>query len=243
MPKVTKEYVDEKKREIVDVAIRVCKSKPAYSVTIRDVVKESGISQGGMYHYFSSIDEIFIEILNRTYDEYSANDEIEKIFARGKRPCEVITDFLLLRGRLIDDIYKQFGGLIFDLQAIYINDPERGRKILAGIKANDDAYSDFTTLSNYIDERVADGSFECAIPKEYILFIIVTASDGIKKALVDPDSADELTFVGMSKEECVTAESMMKILAQAIVKLLGAWEGNHGENQELYGGICKDKRH
>ena len=221
MPKVTNKYVDEKKKEIADAAIRVCKSKPAYSVTIRDVVKESGISQGGMYHYFSSIDEIFVEILNRTYEEYSVNDEIEKIFASRKLPCEVVTDFLLLRGRLTDDIYKQFGGLIFDLQAIYINNPERGRNILAGIKANDDAYSDFTRLSNYIDERIADGSFECAIPKEYILFIIVTASDGIKKALIDPDSADELALVGISKEECATTESMMKILSQAIVKLLG----------------------
>ena len=222
MPKVTKEYVYEKKREIVDVAIRLCNSKPAYAVTIRDVVKECGISQGGMYHYFSSIDEIFIEILNRAYDDLMIPSQHDNVFVSGKLPSEVIIDFLLQRGILVDRIYKQFGRLIHDLQAICLNDPERGRKIVAGIKANDDGYSAFSELSNYIDECIADGSFKCVVPKEHILFIIISASDGIKKALVDPDSASELAFLGISENDCATAESMMKILAQAVVKLLGA---------------------
>ena len=221
MPKVTEDYFADKKREIVDAAIRVCESKPAYAVTLRDVVKECGISTGGIYNYFSSIDEIFVEILNRTYEDYSANDEYENIFESGKPPCEVIMDFLTFRGILIDDIYKQFGRLIFDVQAICINDPERGRKMLAGIKGNDDGYSAFARLSKYIDERIADGSFECSIPKEHILFILVVAGDGIKKALVDPDSASELALVGISADECATAENMMKILAQVIIDNLG----------------------
>jgi len=219
---VTEEYFAIKKKEIVNAAIRVCASKPAYAVTLRDVVRECGISKGGIYNYFSSIDEIYVEILNRAYEELPTSNEFELIFESGKPPSEVITDFLLSRGRLIDGIYKQFGRLIFDVQAIYINDPERGRKMLAGLKGNDDGYNSFAALSSYIDERIADGTFKCAIPKEYILFVFVAATDGIKKAFVDPDSADELALTGVSKEECKTAESMMKILAQAIIKLLGA---------------------
>jgi len=221
VPKVTKEYFTNKRKKIVDATMRVCESKPAYAVTLRDVVKECGISTGGIYNYFSSIDEIFVEILNQAYEEHSVNDEFEMVFKRGKSPNEVITDFLLFRGRLIDGIYKQFGRLIFDVQAICINDMERGRKILAGLKGNDEGYNSFTALNNYIDEQIANGSFKCAIPKEHILFLYVTASDGIKKAFVDPDSANELALLGIAKEECATAESMMKILAQAIVKLLG----------------------
>jgi AcrR family transcriptional regulator len=220
MPKVTKEYVDEKKREIVNAAIRLCNSKPAYAVTIRDVVKECKISQGGMYHYFSSIDEIFIEILNRAYSEVMTTSEHSNVFISGKLPSEIIIDFLLQQGRLVDNIYKQFGRLIHDLQAICLNDSERGKKIVAGIKANDDGYNAFAELSNYIDERIVDGSFKCVVPKEHILFVIISASDGIKKALIDPDSAGELAFIGISENECATAENMMEILAKVIVKLL-----------------------
>ena len=221
MPKVPEEYFANKKKGIVDATMRVCESKPAYAITLRDVVKECGISTGGIYNYFSSIDEIFVEILNRAYEEHSASDEIKKIFESGRPPGEVITDFLLYRGRLADEIYKRFGKMIFDLQAIYINDPERGRKMLTGLKGNVDGYDSFARLSDYIDERIADGSFTFAIPKAHILFIIVTASDGIKKALVDPDSAGELALIGISKDACATAESMTKILAEAIVRLLG----------------------
>jgi len=222
MPKVTKEYFANKKKEIVDATMRVCESKPAYAVTLRDVVKECGISTGGIYNYFSSIDEIFVEILNQAYEGLSARNDFEVIFKSGKPPCEVVTDFLLLRGKLIDSIYKQFGKLIFDVQAIYLNDPERGRKMLAGLKGNDDGYDAFAQLKHFIDERIADGSFKCAIPKEHILFVLITSTDGIKKALVDPDSAEELALAGISKGECATAEGMMKILAQAIVDLLMA---------------------
>ncbi|MCL1844086.1 MAG: TetR/AcrR family transcriptional regulator [Defluviitaleaceae bacterium] len=221
MPKVKNDYFAAKKREIVTAAMRVCESKPAYSITLRDVVRECGISTGGIYNYFSSIDEIFVEILNQAYEEISVGDGIKMLFESGKSPCDIVMDFLIFRGKLIDRMYKKFGKLIFDVQAICINDPERGRKMLAGLKGNDDGYDSFTLLKNYIDERIADGSFECAVPKEHILFILVVASDGIKKAFVDPDSADELAMLtGISKDECVTAECMMKVLAQAIVKLL-----------------------
>ena len=217
MPKVTEEYFANKKKEIVSATMRVCESKPAYAVTLRDVIKECGISTGGIYNYFSNIDEIFVEILNQAYDGLLANNDFELIFESGKSPCEVVMDFLLFRGRLIDSIYNQYGKLIFDVQAIYINDPERGRKMLAGLKGNDDGYSAFARLSKYIDERIADGSLKCSIPKEHILFIIVVAGDGIKKALVDPDSASELALVGITADECATAENMMKILAQVII--------------------------
>ncbi|MCL1845421.1 MAG: TetR/AcrR family transcriptional regulator [Defluviitaleaceae bacterium] len=214
MPRVKKEYFAAKKAEIVDAAVRVCEVKPAYSVTLRDVVKECGISTGGIYNYFSSIDEIFAEILNRAYDEFSVKHEVEKIFGSGKAPQEIIMDFFVLRGKLIDNIYRKFGKLVFELQAIYLNDPERGRKILAKITPSDEGLEILARLGEFID------GFKCVLPTGQILFLIIAASDGVKKAIIDPDSAAELARIGLPKNESATAESMMKILAQAVIKLL-----------------------
>jgi len=220
MPKVTEEYFTVKKKEIVDAAIRVCKSKPAYSITLRDVVRECEISTGGIYNYFSSIDEIFAEILNQAYDELSANAEFEKVFESSKSPEEIIMDFFILRGSMIDRTYHQYGKLIYELQTIYLNDPERGRMMLAKIKSNDDGLNLLVKLRDFIDNHITNGHFNSVIPTGQIMFIIVAASDGIKKAIIDPDSVAELEFIGLPENESATAESMMKILAQVIINLL-----------------------
>ncbi len=47
MPKVNQEYFENKKRIILDAAVRVFLRKPAYSVTMNDIVKESQLSRGG----------------------------------------------------------------------------------------------------------------------------------------------------------------------------------------------------
>ncbi len=35
-------------------------SKPVHDVAMRDIVLESGMSQGGVYKYFSNLDEVFV---------------------------------------------------------------------------------------------------------------------------------------------------------------------------------------
>ena len=57
MPKVNQEYFENKRKIILEAAMRVFQRKPAYSVTMKDIVKESGLSQGGVYKYYSNIDK------------------------------------------------------------------------------------------------------------------------------------------------------------------------------------------
>ncbi len=49
MPKVTQEYIENKKKFIADAAYRVCLRKPVEMVTMMDVIEETGLSQGGIY--------------------------------------------------------------------------------------------------------------------------------------------------------------------------------------------------
>ncbi|MDA1469190.1 TetR/AcrR family transcriptional regulator [Brachyspira hyodysenteriae] len=45
MPKVNQEYFENKRKIILDAAMSVFFKKPAYSVRMKDIVKESGLSQ------------------------------------------------------------------------------------------------------------------------------------------------------------------------------------------------------
>mgnify|MGYP000316821544 FL=1 len=65
MPKVSKEYFDNKRKIILDAALKVFSKKPSYTVSMKDIIKESKLSHGGVYKYYSNIDDIIISLINR----------------------------------------------------------------------------------------------------------------------------------------------------------------------------------
>ena len=63
MPKVTQEYLDAKRKEIIDAAYRVSLCKTMCTITMQDVINESGLSQGGIYRYYKDVDEILADMI------------------------------------------------------------------------------------------------------------------------------------------------------------------------------------
>jgi len=223
MPKVTKEYVEEKKKEIVDAAIRVCNSKPAYSVTMRDVLKEAGISIGRMYHYFSSIDEVFAEIINRTYGEMNFTADVDNIFESGKQPNEIIMDSLMLLGELMDEVISRFGKLLFYLDVIYINNPEIAKEMWGRFAVNEDANILVVKLITFIETQIANGYFKTNLPREYLSFQLLTSIEGIRRIAIARHFNQEVsTELGALKSDWANVKGMMKTSAEIIIRLLNS---------------------
>ena len=58
VPKVSQEYLDRRRSEILDAAI-VCFSRDGFHrTTMKDIVRESGLSPGAIYNYYKSKEEI-----------------------------------------------------------------------------------------------------------------------------------------------------------------------------------------
>ncbi len=57
------ERADVKRQLILDKATEVFASKGYRSVTMKDIVEASGISRGGLYIYYDSTEEIFLDVL------------------------------------------------------------------------------------------------------------------------------------------------------------------------------------
>lgn len=55
MPKMNQDYFEQKRRKILDAAYVVCMQKPMHEVSMRDIISESGLSQGGIYRYFQTL--------------------------------------------------------------------------------------------------------------------------------------------------------------------------------------------
>ncbi|MBN1501462.1 MAG: TetR/AcrR family transcriptional regulator [Spirochaetes bacterium] len=59
----------EKKKVILD-ALKKCLEKDVYSnITVQDVATESGFSKGGLLHYFSSKEDMYIELIQSLFNE------------------------------------------------------------------------------------------------------------------------------------------------------------------------------
>ena len=69
MPKVTEEYKQQKRKMIIRSALEVLERKSLYELNMLDVVKQAKLSKGGIYLYFSDIDELLIEVINTIFEE------------------------------------------------------------------------------------------------------------------------------------------------------------------------------
>ena len=69
MPKVSQQYLQARSSEILDAAV-VCFARSGFhKATMRDIVRESGLSAGAIYNLFSSKQEIIAAIAARRHDE------------------------------------------------------------------------------------------------------------------------------------------------------------------------------
>jgi AcrR family transcriptional regulator len=91
----------ERKRElIIKKAKEVFVKKGFSGVTMKDIIEECKISRGGIYLYFSSVDEIFIEVVNR---HNQAKAEEIKADIKESGSFEVMLDryFAMQKNRLL----------------------------------------------------------------------------------------------------------------------------------------------
>ena len=91
MPKVTEEYLENKRRMITDAAYQVCLRKPVEMVTISDVITETGMSQGAIYRYYDGLDEILADMVTNMRTDYNIIDDLEKITSDKKASLEELT--------------------------------------------------------------------------------------------------------------------------------------------------------
>ncbi|WP_261129317.1 TetR/AcrR family transcriptional regulator [Bacillus sp. Marseille-Q3570] len=79
MPKVSKKYKEEKIAVILDAAAQCFADKGFSETTVDDIAKASGTSKGSIYLYFSSKEEIFYSLNEKSAEQFL---EIKKQLAK-----------------------------------------------------------------------------------------------------------------------------------------------------------------
>src|SRR5437764_10440746 len=60
---------EEKRRVILDAAVRVFARKGFHASRVGDIAEEAGVAHGLLYHYFASKDELLEIVFRETWDE------------------------------------------------------------------------------------------------------------------------------------------------------------------------------
>lgn len=91
-PKVTEEYKEQKKKQLLDSAMACFAEKGYQAATIDDIVSHSGMSKGAVYNYFTSKEDIYLTLLEeatknsfeiyhqRFTPKMSASEKLKQLF-------------------------------------------------------------------------------------------------------------------------------------------------------------------
>ena len=182
MPKVTQEYIENKKKLIVDAAYKVCLRKPVEMVTMMDVIEETGLSQGGIYRFYKDLEEILSDVIAGMRMNYNIIDEVERLFSDKEKlsfeeGVHKIFDILAdVMEKHLMDIQK----INFDLTVLAINEPERAEKIIGGIKGQSSfGYLSTVALPNLF-KKCEEKKYKLRDKPENIANFISSAYTGIE---------------------------------------------------------------
>lgn len=217
MPKVTEEYLESKRRMIVDAAYQVCLRKPVEMVTISDVIAETGMSQGAIYRYYKDLDEILADMSSKIRADYNIIESFEKILSNKDASLEEITyqvcDCL---GETMKKHLTDIQKINFDFGVLAINEPERAAKIMADIKTPGNLdYLGKRAIPMLIESAYKSGYQPVASPEDIGLFISSSYA-GIEKYCI-------LTHCYGTSDFNIKVEprKLFRTLADSIILLLG----------------------
>lgn len=179
MPKVNEDYFDKKKKEIVYAAFEVCKRKPAYDVTMSDIVAETGMSQGGVYKYYNNIYSVYAALIDEANLVGNQKEKIDKIMESKYKPETKLKRLFSVSEDFFSDMLLSYNKILFELGTFCIQNPEYDKRINGETKV--------TPVFPYLASRVAElivteaasGYFKPVLPVEDILNFVVSSFDGI----------------------------------------------------------------
>jgi TetR/AcrR family transcriptional regulator, fatty acid metabolism regulator protein len=88
--------VSDKRRQILDAAIRVFARQGFHSTRVSDIADEAGVAYGLVYHYFSSKDEVLNELFSERWSLLlAAIEEADRGSAAPREKLEAVAAFIV----------------------------------------------------------------------------------------------------------------------------------------------------
>lgn len=216
MPKVKQEYFNHKKGTILDAALAVCKRKPLHQITMKDIIRQSGVSQGGIYRYYKNVDEILVEVMNRSFtNNADFSQMVDNAVTSSKTSTEAVKNLFSLLAEYMNDNATTLGKFQFELMELVAYSPERIKNMSVQNRHVEGTQYFTNQLFTVIRNGVSAGEFLPVQPLDDIICFTSTSIDGI--AL---DGVLHKCYGLPEKEYGFNISRLIDILSQSIISLL-----------------------
>ncbi|SCW66174.1 transcriptional regulator, TetR family [Ruminococcaceae bacterium YRB3002] len=217
MPKVSEAYIENKRQEIIDATHRLCLRKPVSMITMTDIIAETGMAQGGIYRYFDGVDDILSGLISRMRSRYDMISETDRIMeeAKGKPVRETINSICDLLADRMEQELMDTQKIMFDLNVLAINDPERVERILQGIPGQGNMEYLTSRTAELWAAGMGSGSIHPVMPIGDIVAFIAAAYNGIEMTCILG------ACYGKGPVENISLRGLFEVYKVTIAKLLG----------------------
>lgn len=100
VPKITETKREERRQQILDAALRCFSRDGFHATTTADIVRESGLSQGALYLYFATKDDIVVALAD---DRHEGEVFLNALAKSEQDPVQGLMLLVELYGRGVDD--------------------------------------------------------------------------------------------------------------------------------------------
>lgn len=215
MPKVKEGYFEEKRDFILDAAEQTCREKSLFKMTMKDIIKASGLSPGAVYASFSNIDEVIIALINRLSIKVDYQSVVAQIMQEGSTPEGKIEALVSYFIELVHLAVTSYGKILFELGSIYI-DAQRRSVIEAGMIDLQFFNHVLVALMDVIEKNIDNGYFKPLFSKENIYAVVFSFFDGFVRDLTLVKCYQLPAPGGVTFEE----RDVSKVMASSIIHLL-----------------------
>lgn len=221
MPKVTEEYIQNKKKMIIDAAYSLCIEKTVSTVTMQDIINRTGLSQGGIYRFYRDIDEIFRDMLIDIRKRVPIKKNVDEIFEGiDKLPkYEISYKLFDILADFMEDELMGIEKIDFELSVLAMNAPCRIEKILADMPSLGNKEYILKKTMEYFERTVQQGECSPRVSGEELLTYITSAYSGIQMCCIVNNCYKQGPFSELYKPRI-----QLRTLARTVNYLLGLEE-------------------
>lgn len=217
MPKVTDEYLIEKKNFIIECTGEILKEKPLYLITMRDIIKKAGFSQGAIYRYYTNLDEIYVDFINNHTTYNLLEQRIDALLSSEQAEKIILAKCFIAMGEYIEELLKSVvGKTFFELTVLYAYDVEKRAAIFPKLKFKQSLEYAQHRIVEYALSNVEKGVFRPQIPMRSIILFVSCFIDGIAQSVaINTEESSNYDFKPASD-----IPEMFQTLAKAVVSFL-----------------------
>jgi TetR/AcrR family fatty acid metabolism transcriptional regulator len=185
---------EEKRRLLLDAAVRVFARKGYHASRVGDIAEEAGVAHGLLYHYFASKEDVLLAVFRETWRELIATiRSVEEASDPPREQLRKVAEILLRSWRRDPDLVRV---LVLEVT----RSPHLPREL-------DEIVESFAAIQEIIERGQADGSIRSDVDARLSSYVFYGAVEELLTGWVLgrlPDSQDDVANAERTLVEIVT---------------------------------------